>query len=232
MLLSSISTLILLCVIFATSQAREITTDNGPVEGKEVGGGVVFLGIPYAEPPIEAMRFRPPQKKRNWEEPLLVQDYQKACIYATVLESTEMTMDEMSENCLYLNVFTNEACIETQNCKVLVYIHGGYHGTTHFKEEVLVQNFLDDGRNIIVVTVAYRLGILGNINLVPEGDSSAARNIALLDIIEALNWVEKNIFYFGGNPLETTVLGHDTGAQNVYHLSLSPTTTTSSNKQF
>ncbi|KAK0407014.1 hypothetical protein QR680_018948 [Steinernema hermaphroditum] len=197
--------------------------NTGPVEGKEVGDGLAFLGIPYAEPPVGALRFRPPQPKAPWTDQLSVQEYAKSCIFASSLESTDIPADQQSEDCLYLNVFTNEYCIANQQCKVLVYIHGGYHGSTYFKEDVLIENFLGEDRNVIVVTVSYRLGVLGNINLVPEGDTSAARNIALLDIIASLQWVQQQIYYFGGDPLETTVIGHDTGALNVYHLLLSPT---------
>ncbi|TKR83102.1 hypothetical protein L596_016748 [Steinernema carpocapsae] len=228
-----------LCVVslFSVVCADELLTRNlslGPIHGKLITtpNGVesyAFQGIPYAEPPIGDLRFKAPQFKKPWLGKVLeTTSYRKNCIYNSSASPLAMPYDELSEDCLYMNVFTSKNCLESKNCSVLFFIHGGAwksEGPKMLKAETIVENFLPEDRNIVVVTIAYRLGFLGMINLAPEIEGwDTLKNIGLHDQLVALQFVNREIHNFGGDPAKITLMGHSSGAVDAYSLYISPKT--------
>lgn len=196
----------------------------GPLHGEISGGVVSFKGIPYALPPIGERRWTPPQSHPDWVEMRAAKEFGAACpqmksrtgsIYATPLP-------KIDEDCLFLNVW---APPNAQNAPVFVWIHGGslvsgagslpmYDGAKLAREQ-----------GMIVVSINYRLGVLGYFAH-PELSAESAENISgnygLQDQILAMKWVRRNIAAFGGNPENVTVAGESAGALSVMLLMTSP----------
>lgn len=194
------------------------TPDNGHVTG--------FLGIPYGEPPVGNRRFRRSEPKKPWTDVVEANDYQKAC-YQFVDASypgfpgSEMWNPnrEMSEDCLYLNVWVPTSP-RPHNLTVMVWIYGGgfYSGSTSL--DVYDGRYLAHNEMVVVVSMSYRIGAFGFLAL--HGSSEAPGNVGLLDQRLALQWVQDNIHYFGGNPKQVTIFGESAGGASVgFHL-LSP----------
>ncbi|ULT91490.1 hypothetical protein L3Y34_009244 [Caenorhabditis briggsae] len=128
----------------------------------------------------------------------------------------------ISEDCLYANVFTNEYCFEKKNCSVMIAIHGGdfvYESASAFNPEILINNFVGQNRNIVVVSLNYRLGAFGFRQL--AGDVGG-RNLGLFDILAGVKWVRREIRSFGGNKDRITLMGHSAGAELSALFSISP----------
>lgn len=200
-----------------------VRISNGALQGVNENNLAVFKGIPYAAPPVGDLRWREPQPVANWNEARRADTFGSACIQpqAKALEGAG-TIGAVSEDCLYLNVWTPNA---DPNAKlpVMVWIHGG----------ALVQGAgslpLYDGsklaeRGAVVVTLNYRLGPLGffaHPALNAETPNGSV-NFGLLDEIAALKWVQENIAAFGGDPNNVTIFGESAGAQSVLALFASP----------
>ncbi|XP_071574393.1 juvenile hormone esterase isoform X1 [Temnothorax nylanderi] len=182
---------------------------------KAVHGGyyVAFRGIPYAKPPVGELRFKDPVPVEPWSGG---RDASKHGNIAVQLN--EFTREiEGDEDCLYLNVYTTK--IESSKKRtVMVWIHGGafYTGSgdaLFYGPDYIVQ------KDVVLVTLNYRLGVLGFLNL---NNKVATGNQGLKDIIMALQWVQKNISKFGGNPENVTIFGESAGGALVHCLTLSP----------
>ncbi|KAK0414735.1 hypothetical protein QR680_011592 [Steinernema hermaphroditum] len=190
--------------------------------------GYAFQGIPYAEPPIGGLRFMAPQPKNHWDGVLETKAYRKDCMWNTSASPAHVPYDQLSEDCLYLNIFSSEKCLKEGNCSVVFFIHGGAwrsEGPSFFKAETLIENFASEERNIVFVNFAYRLGFLGLVNLAPEIELlSTVQNLALHDQLTALKFIKKEISSFGGDPNKITLMGHSSGGDNAYALYLSPQT--------
>ncbi|KAG6451453.1 hypothetical protein O3G_MSEX007157 [Manduca sexta] len=176
-----------------------------------------FKGIPYAKPPLGELRFAAPQPAEPWEG---IKDATKECnICPQVDKETGYVIG--NEDCLFLNVYTPKL---PENDKpplpVMVYLHGGGfvfgHGTdaTAHGPDFLVQ------RDVVVVSINYRLGVLGFVTL---NRKEAAGNMGLKDQVQALKWVQKNIAKFGGDPNNVTIFGVSAGGASVEYLLLSLT---------
>ncbi|XP_070551787.1 cholinesterase-like [Ptychodera flava] len=175
----------------------------------------VFTGIPYAEPPVGDLRFRPPQPKAPWPGIYNATDIGFACIQ----QNTAYPFQEpQSEDCLYLNVYS--PLTNSTNLPVMVWIHGG-----GFSIGSATNDGLYDGTalaaigDVIVVSLNYRLFALGFFS---TGDENAPGNYGLLDQLAALKWVQDNIAAFGGDADRVTVFGESAGAISVDYLLLSP----------
>ena len=180
-----------------------------------------FLGIPYAEPPVNEFRFKDPVSKREWKDAYDATEFGASCLQMNVLGGQE---DELvgDEDCLFLNVFTPR--VPAQNGRipnkasllsVMVWLHGG---DFNFGDGRIDPTPLVD-QNIIVVSMNYRLGPLGFLNL---GTPEAPGNMGLRDQLEALKWVNANILSFGGDPLKVTLFGQSSGAVSAHLHQLSP----------
>ncbi|XP_015187333.1 PREDICTED: venom carboxylesterase-6-like isoform X2 [Polistes dominula] len=172
-----------------------------------------FRGIPYAKPPIGKLRFQDPLPPEKW---IGIRDGSK---FGNVCAQIDRVSNEVigSDDCLYLNVYT--PLIElSAKLTVMVWIHGGcfYMGSGNddmYKPDYIVR------KDVILVTINFRLGSLGFLNL---EDEVASGNQGLKDIVMALRWVRKNIAVFGGDPENVTIFGGSSGAAMVHYLTMSP----------
>jgi para-nitrobenzyl esterase len=193
-----------------------VKTTYGPVEGQKIKDVEVFRGIPFAAPPVGPLRFRPPVAPTTWSQPLSAKVRTPACAQVLYYDPTENSNDVMSEDCLTLNVWTPAA--DTKGRPVMVFIHGGalvggsarntwYDGTTLAKRG-----------DVVVVTIQYRLGVLGFLELAKFGgeDFAESGNVGYLDQVAALEWVQQNIQNFGGDPKNVTIFGESAGGASVY----------------
>jgi carboxylesterase type B len=196
----------------------------------------VFRGIPYAQPPIGDLRFRPPRAARRWQASLLARDFKPGCWRQAepLTHSPAEHRLAQDEDCLYLNVWTTATTTEERR-PVVVVLHGG-DPTTGDAAHWIYDGGQLSRRGAIVVTFNYRLGVLGFLAhpaLSAEakrdspkqkwsGDSGASGNYGLLDQIAALRWVKLNIAAFGGNPNAVTVLADKQGANHLRLLMVSP----------
>jgi len=198
-----------------------VNLHSGPVSGKVEGAVRVFLGIPYAAPPVAGLRWKPPQEVALWTQVRSSTQFGPSCP-----QPDQRDGGRYSEDCLYLNVWT-PAKGPGEKLPVMVWIHGGgfNFGSSSLPEY--------DGRNlarkgVVVVTVNYRLGPLGFLVhplLSKESAQGSSGNYGLLDQIAALEWVRKNIAAFGGNPGRVTVFGQSAGSRSVSLLMISPLST-------
>ncbi|XP_053455875.1 cholinesterase isoform X1 [Nycticebus coucang] len=223
---------LLLCVLIGKSQNEGdiiITTRNGKVRGMSlpVLGGVVtaFLGIPYARPPLGPLRFKKPQALTKWSEVWNATKYANSCFQIIDQSFPGFPGSEMwnpntdlSEDCLYLNVWSPAP--KPQNATVMVWIYGGGFQSGTSSLHSYNGKFLARTERVIVVSMNYRVGALGFLAL--PGNPEAPGNMGLFDQQMALHWVQKNIAAFGGNPKSVTIFGESAGAASVsFHL-LSP----------
>lgn len=195
----------------------------------------VFRGVPYAEPPVGDLRWKPPVplKPRDGARP--AKDFAASCAQTDRLQVWTRSIAQVfgtegqvatapmvtSEDCLYLNVWTGR---RTTKAPVMVWIHGGSNlngeGSTDWYEGTNLA-----ARGVVVVTINYRLGVFGFLAhpaLTAESPNHASGNYGLLDQLEALRWVRRNIASFGGDPGNVTVFGESAGAIDIIHLMASP----------
>ena len=189
---------------------------------------MVFKGIPFAAPPVGALRWQPPEPAARWQGVRKADTFGASAMQADQRSFGPWTEEYMfrnqaSEDCLYLNVWT-PAKSGAERLPVFVYIYGGaYHSGSG---EVL----LYDGeglakKGVLVVTFNYRVNVFGFLShseLTAESPHRASGNYGLMDQIAALKWVQKNIAAFGGDPARVTIGGQSAGAGALHHLSVSP----------
>lgn len=211
----------------------------GPVVGHDdaLGSGAwSWKGVPYARPPVGDLRWRAPQDPAPWTAPREATVFAPACVQTGRLygpglrnrhdDSIGSTLGKTvgAEDCLYLNIWT-PASPATRPRPVIVFVHGGSNITGYTADPVYDGAALARNEDAVVVSVNYRLGIFGFLNLAalksgrPEDDSG---NYALLDVVKALEFVAGSIASFGGDPDRVTLMGQSAGAVNVYALLTSP----------
>lgn len=207
-----------------------VRTAGGMVQGlPSLDGAVIsYRGIPYAAPPVGALRWRAPQPAQPWQGVRKADNFGPSCIQNLDEERKPwtwefMTHDDISEDCLYLNVWT-PAAKSLGRRPVLLFIHGG--GFIEGSSEVPVYNGEALAKKgLVVVTINYRLGLFGFFShpeLTEESGHNASGNQGLLDQVAALQWVQKNITAFGGDPNTVTIAGQSAGASSVHDLVASP----------
>ena len=212
------------------SAAKPVRTASGAVSGAPGRNAAitVFKGIPFAAAPVGPLRWRAPMPPGAWQGVRAAVAFSPSCIQTIVTEKKPWTYEfmahgEVSEDCLYLNVWT-AAKSATEKRPVYVYVHGG--GNTEGSGSVAVY----DGeslakKGVVVVTVNYRLGVFGfftHPELSRESERYASGNYAILDLISSLQWVRANIAAFGGDPDKVTIGGQSAGASNSHILTASP----------
>ncbi|XP_053331525.1 cholinesterase-like [Spea bombifrons] len=203
-----------------------VSTKQGEVSGKKVsvlsGSVTAYLGIPYGEPPTGTQRFKKPQPRKPWDGVLKATEFGNSCFQIKEDEyfnfpGIEMWIvnNEMSEDCLYLNVWVPSP--KPKHAAVMVFIYGGAFITGTTSLDIYDGSVLAYAENVIVVSMNYRLGALGFLAL--PGNKNAPGNAGLFDQRLALQWVHENIESFGGNPDGITIFGHSAGAASVgYHV--------------
>ncbi|XP_056384330.1 fatty acyl-CoA hydrolase precursor, medium chain-like [Hyla sarda] len=183
-----------------------------------------FYGVPFATPPVGSLRFAAPQPPKSWSSIREATDYAPICLQDYyIMEQllarfeVQFTLPPVSEDCLYLNIFTPADRMTGERLPVMVFIHGGalvMGGAMMFEGSALAAY-----ENVVVVSIQYRLGIPGFFS---TGDDRAPGNYGLLDQVAALQWVQENIAYFGGDPNSVTIFGESAGGVSVSALVASP----------
>jgi para-nitrobenzyl esterase len=207
-------------VMVADAQEPLLRThvETGDVEGVLEGGLAVYKAIPYAAPPVGNLRWRAPQPAKAWE------GVRKCDTFGPLPPQPTRpgrTADMMSEDCLYLGIAT-PAKSANEKLPVMVWIHGGGFQTEWYGGDLwklLAQ------RGVVIVSVEYRTGALGFMahpELSKEDPDGHSGNYGLLDQICALQWVQRNIAHFGGDPSKVTIFGESAGAISCSMLCASP----------
>ena len=197
---------------------------QGKLYGKRINHDQVraYLGIPYAAPPVGDLRWKPPQSAPKWKGERTAYSFGARCMQVP-FEDMVFQDGGMSEDCLYLNVFTPANAKDTSKLPVMFWIHGGGYSSGSASEPRHNGDFLPT-KGVVLVTINYRLGVFGFLvtpELVKEGDG-AAGNYGLQDMIAALKWVQQNIANFGGDPQNVTIFGESAGSLSVSTLMASP----------
>jgi para-nitrobenzyl esterase len=203
----------------AKGSAHVVTTDEGAVRGTTAGTVDEFFGIPYAAPPVGSLRWRPPAAAASWRGVRDATQFGPSCPQATT-GNPYLPPGSISEDCLYLNVYT-PAQSHPGNRPVLVWIHGGgltVDGARNYDGSQLAA----DGT--VVVTINYRLGALGFLAhpALASRPGGPAGNYGLMDQQAALRWVQRNIAQFGGDPHNVTIAGQSAGGLSVLAQLVSP----------
>ena len=196
-----------------------VQTKEGPVQGFTSNGVTEFLGIPYAEPPVGDLRWRPPKDHAPWTNVLKATEFGPICALVTTLGVFSGPPNN-NEDCLYLNVFT-PTLDPSAKLPVVVWIHGGGNvdGETpgYDGSKLAVQ-----GRTV-VVTMEYRLNLMGFLaHPALDNEGHLSGNYGILDQQSVLKWVARNIATFGGDKDNVTVGGQSAGAVDTGHHMLSP----------
>lgn len=193
-----------------------IDTTSGKMQGYKVDNLVIFKGIPYAEPPIDDLRFSPPVTKKRWDDILDATEYGHCSFQGyTQLEDTLGKLQPESEDCLNLNIWTPQ--VDNEKRPVMFWIHGGSFLMGGGIDPVYDGSALARRGNVVVVTINYRLGSLGYLYL-PGNTVNAGH----MDQILALKWVRDNIEKFGGDSNNLTIFGESAGAYSVLALAAMP----------
>ncbi|CAO4377846.1 unnamed protein product [Caenorhabditis nigoni] len=214
--------LFVLAVFIKLSDSKIVNTSYGPVQGsiKLSGDGnhkLMYKSLPFAKPPIGELRFRLPQNPEPWTGILNASEYSSSCM-SHILQ-TRHRQKSISEDCLYLNIFTSENCL-TKNCAVIVYFHGGgfiAESAVMFSDDFILERYVSE--DVVFVTAAFRLGVFGQLFFGPNGVLS--ENLLVHDSVKSLEFVHNEISNFGGNPAQVTIMGHSAGAALVNFLGFS-----------
>lgn len=208
----------------STEMPAKVKTANGFVEGVlEKSGVISFKGIPFAAPPVGEFRWREPQPVKNWDTVLKADRFGPRAMQTAVFGDMNFRSNGMSEDCLYLNIWTPSN--KTQRLfPVLVYFYGGGFvagdgSESRYDGESMAKN------GVVSLTVNYRLGAFGFMahpELTKESPFHASGNYGLLDQAAALKWVKENIQAFGGDPNRITIAGESAGSVSVSAQMASP----------
>ena len=206
----------------ATVQAQPLLkthVETGDVEGILEGTDLaVYKAIPFAAPPVGELRWKAPQPAKPWKGVLKTEECAK---WPPQPERGDVSYDMMSEDCLYLSVVTPAKTVNDA-LPVMVYIHGGSFQTEHYGAE-LWQSLARKG--VVTVSIEYRAGALGFMahpELSKESADGKSGNYGMLDQIFALQWIQRNIKNFGGDPSKVTIFGESAGAMACNILCASP----------
>lgn len=188
-----------------------VKTESGFSSGSSVAAGEVsvFKGVPYATPPVGTLRWRPPKRAGRWEEVRPATKFGPSC--------------ETNEDCLYLNVWTPADALPA-SLPVMVWIHGGGFSSGAGSHPVYDgTRFAQAG--VVLITINYRLhffGAFAHPELSRESPHGSSGNYSLMDQIEALKWIQRNVGAFGGDPTRVTIFGQSAGGRSVSALMVSP----------
>lgn len=213
-----------LAMTFAVAADR-VRTEAGVVEGAHSTDGKVrtFKGIPYAAPPLGALRWKAPQPVKGWDGVRKATEFGPRCLQGNNHGDMGFRDAGPSEDCLYLNVWTPRTSAKTK-LPVMVWIHGGWleagsASMSHYDGECLAR------KGVVLVSMNYRLGVFGffsHPDLTKESKHHASGNYGLMDQAAALQWVRRNIAGFGGDPKNITIFGESSGSFSVAAQMASP----------
>ncbi|MCW3081065.1 carboxylesterase family protein [Segetibacter sp.] len=223
------SMLVASCIATAYSQtnnqvtAPQVKTANGTLEGTYESGIRSFKGVPFGQPPVGNLRWREPQPVKNWTGVRKADKFGPRAMQRALFGDMGFRSNGMSEDCLYLNVWT-PATPTTQKLPVLVYFYGGGlvagdGSEWRYDGESMAR------KGIVAITVNYRLTVFGFFShpaLTKESPHGASGNYGFLDQAAALQWVQQNIAAFGGDPKRVTIAGESAGSYSVSAQMASP----------
>ena len=212
----------------AYNQSLTRTLDAGQIYGKtDANNTHAFLGIPFAQAPVGNLRWKAPLPPLAWSGSRAATNLAPMCAQVGSFfgEPDPATFDQPvgNEDCLYVNVWRPNSSAE--NLPVFYWIHGGSNIKGSAREPLYNGAYLANKANMVVVTVQYRMGMLGWLNhpaLKTGNAKDDSGNFATLDLVRALDWVQTNIKAFGGNPGQVTVAGQSAGCINTWGLLQSP----------
>lgn len=201
----------------------QVKVANGVLEGTNESGIRVFRGVPFAEPPVGNLRWREPQPVKNWQGVRKADKFGPRAMQRALFGDMGFRSNGVSEDCLYLNVWTPSKT-GNEHLPVLVYFYGGGlvagdGSEPRYDGESMAR------KGIVSVTVNYRLTIFGffaHPELTKESPNHASGNYGLLDQYAALKWVQQNIAAFGGDPKKVTIAGESAGSMSVSAQMASP----------
>ncbi len=205
--------------------AGQVRTETGTVEGSTSADGKVqiFKGIPFAAPPVGALRWKEPQPVQAWQGVRKTTEFSARCMQGNVFGDMVFRDAAPSEDCLYVNVWTPKTSANAK-LPVMVWIYGGGFQAGATSEPRQDGEHLAH-KGVVVVSMNYRLGIFGFFShpeLTKESAHHASGNYGLQDQVAALQWVRKNIAAFGGDPENVTIFGESAGSFSVSALMASP----------
>jgi para-nitrobenzyl esterase len=226
-----ITFLLLLMSLFHYCLAQVVTTQFGPIQGVVNGGVHQFLGVPFAKPPVNTLRWKAPQNPDSWSTVINTTSFAPVCPQKNFDTGGTSYTIEGNEDCLYLNIWTPQ--LTTPNLPVLVFIHGGGNqqgsaSETNAGAQMFFGKNMAERGTAVIVTIQYRLGPLGFLvhpGLDAESSTGTSGNFAALDQLLALQWVQNNIAQFGGDATKVMVFGESAGGVNVGNLLTSPLAT-------
>ncbi|WP_158826281.1 carboxylesterase/lipase family protein [Mucilaginibacter lacusdianchii] len=206
------------------AQVVRVKVANGMLEGTTENSGIKsFKGIPFAKPPVGDLRWKEPQPADNWEGVRKADHFGNNAMQKKVFGDMQFRSSGMSEDCLYLNVWTPAKTLR-EKLPVLVYFYGGgYVAGDGSEPRYDGENMAKQG--IVTLTINYRLGVFGFLahpELTQESPHHASGNYGLLDQNAALRWVQQNIAAFGGDPKRVTIAGESAGSISVAAQMASP----------
>ncbi|CAJ0550010.1 Ff.00g099400.m01.CDS01 [Fusarium sp. VM40] len=181
-----------------------------------------FLGVPYAAPPVGNLRLERPAPPKRWRGTKRADSYSAQCLGTSIgLSGFSQTehVEDMSEDCLYLNVIRPAGVDKRDKLPVLVWIHGGgfFEGSAsdgRLNGTFLVHNSVQMGKPLLFVSFNYRLGAFGYLSG-KQVQEAGITNLGLHDQRQALVWIQENIHLFGGDPTQVTVMGESAGAASI-----------------
>jgi para-nitrobenzyl esterase len=209
---------LILCI--SVAQAKDMTkvaVEQGVLQGTRENNLAVFKGVPFAKPPVGELRWRAPQPAEEW------QGVRQATQYAPAPMQAGNPPSGISEDSLYLNIWTPAKSAD-EKIPVLVWIYGGGFSFGTSSDPLFDGTHLAN-KGVVVVTIAYRVGQLGFLahpELSAESPHGVSGNYGLLDQIAGLEWIQKNIAAFGGDPNNVTISGESAGGISVSMLAASP----------
>lgn len=207
----------------ARAQAPTVAAPAGLMQGSQEGGLRVFRGVPYTQPPVGKLRWRPPVELPAWQGVRKATTFGAACVQPRPQVAGIYTdpPERMDEDCLTLNIWAPQ---HAAKLPVMVWIHGGAL-VSGYGHAAMYDGARIAARGVILVSINYRLGILGYLAhpaLSAESSEGISGNYGLLDQIAALRWVRRNIAAFGGDPSNVTIAGESAGGLSVMYLMASP----------
>jgi para-nitrobenzyl esterase len=224
--------LLLAFALFSCESNPVLTIEGGQVQGvkADIKGVYVYRGIPYAAPPIKGLRWKAPQPVVPWQGVKIADKFGHPGYQAVHYPGGYTTEwgygDESpySEDCLYLNVWTKTPGQVSKKLPVALWIHGGgYREGWGSEPEFDAQEWAN--KDVVLVSINYRLGVFGFLThpeLSQESPNHVSGNYGILDMIESLKWIKKNVAQFGGDPDNITIFGQSAGAGAVKTLCESP----------
>jgi len=199
-----------------SNQQAVVKTKAGRIEGSYEDGLCIFRGVPYAEPPLGDLRWMPPQPARPWDGVRPAKEFGPIAPQNLLVGGPIVHVEQpQDEDCLFLNIWTPG--LDNARRPVMVWIHGGAFTLGSGSDAMYNNGLLSKRGNIVLVTINYRLGMLGFLRLkdVTGGKIPATGNEGLMDQVVALQWVRENIAAFGGDPANVTVFGESAGGMSI-----------------